>query len=69
MNIFNKVVLATVYRAPNFINIQDQIADSLSLEFKEASEYGRARRLPMRLKNENKILIILDDVWAKIGIS
>ncbi|KAJ4723679.1 putative Disease resistance protein family [Melia azedarach] len=68
-NIFNTVVLATVSQTPNFKTIQGQIADSLSLRLEEESEDGRAKRLSIRLKNENKVLIILDDIWAKLDLT
>ncbi|KAL5802858.1 hypothetical protein ACOSQ4_031163 [Xanthoceras sorbifolium] len=67
-NIFNEVVMVVVTQTPNIKDIQDQIADFLDLEFDKKSTEGRAERLYMRLKNEKKILIILDDIWEKLDL-
>ncbi|KAL5756139.1 hypothetical protein ACOSQ2_020885 [Xanthoceras sorbifolium] len=66
--IFNKVVMVVVTQNPNIIGIQDHIADFLDLKLHEKSTEGRAERLYMRLKNEKKILIILDDIWEKLDL-
>ncbi|TXG66992.1 hypothetical protein EZV62_008267 [Acer yangbiense] len=66
---FNEVVMVVVSQTLNVMNIQDQIADSLSMKLEEKSEQGRARRLCLRLKGENKILLILDDVWTKLDLT
>ncbi|KAK3198973.1 hypothetical protein Dsin_022388 [Dipteronia sinensis] len=66
---FNEVVMVVVSQTLNVMNIQDQIADSLSMKLEEKSEQGRAKRLCLRLKGENKILLILDDVWTKLDLT
>ncbi|KAL5783737.1 hypothetical protein ACOSP7_008766 [Xanthoceras sorbifolium] len=54
--LFDKIVL----------NIQGTITDNLGLQFKEETVPGRANRLCNRLKNEEKILLILDNIWGSI---
>uniref|UniRef100_A0A2N9HQT7 AAA+ ATPase domain-containing protein n=1 Tax=Fagus sylvatica TaxID=28930 RepID=A0A2N9HQT7_FAGSY len=49
--------------------VQTQIAQRLNLEVKTDESVGRmAIRLHQRLINEEKFLLILDDVWAKIDL-
>ncbi|XP_028757998.1 probable disease resistance protein At4g27220 [Neltuma alba] len=72
-NLFDLVILTTVSQTLNIRKIQDEIADMSGLKFEEQSDEGRARRLSMRLSNGERILVILDDVWAmfdlkKVGI-
>ena len=66
--LFDEIVMGVVSRNPDLKDVQGQLADMLGLKFVEESEVGRARRLYLRLKNEKKILIILDDVWGKIDL-
>lgn len=68
LGLFDEVVLAVVSQTPNLRKIQGQIADMLGMKFSEESEIGRAGRLYGRLKNEERVLIILDDVWASINL-
>ncbi|KAL6348525.1 hypothetical protein AAG906_013145 [Vitis piasezkii] len=48
-------------------DIQQNIADMLGLELKEVAKPARAGILMQRLKNE-KILIILDDIWKEVNL-
>ncbi|KAJ6918600.1 disease resistance protein [Populus alba x Populus x berolinensis] len=66
--LFNQVVFATITQTPDIKQIQGQIADQLCLKFDEESEWGRAGRLRQRLKQEQKILIILDDLWKSLDL-
>nr|TKS12963.1 hypothetical protein D5086_0000058150 [Populus alba] len=66
--LFNQVVFATITQTPDIKKIQGQIADQLCLKFDEESEWGRAGRLRQRLKQEQKILIILDDLWKSLDL-
>ncbi|XP_038691629.1 probable disease resistance protein At1g61310 [Tripterygium wilfordii] len=68
MQLFDHVIMALVSKNVNLREIQDQIADMLGLKFTEGSNYGRARRLSSRIKSENKILIILDDVSKSLDL-
>ncbi|KAK3198949.1 hypothetical protein Dsin_022364 [Dipteronia sinensis] len=67
--LFDGVVMVTVTQNPNVKNIQSQIADLLGLKLEEETEEARAQRLCKRLKNEKKILIILDDVWETLDLT
>ncbi|KAJ9682445.1 hypothetical protein PVL29_018375 [Vitis rotundifolia] len=66
--LFRKVVMVPVFQTPDFKEIQQQIADKLGMKFEEVSEQGRADRLHQRIKQENTILIILDDLWAELKL-
>ncbi|MBA0716063.1 hypothetical protein Golax_014929 [Gossypium laxum] len=48
--------------------IQDQITDMLGLKFEEQSVTRRASRLCQRLKKEKNILVVLDEIWAKLDL-
>ncbi|KAK8514666.1 hypothetical protein V6N12_057563 [Hibiscus sabdariffa] len=66
--VFDTVVFAVVTHTPDIQKIQDQIADMLRLKFEEPSVSGRASRLRQRLKKEKKILVVLDDIWARLDL-
>ncbi|KAB2006671.1 hypothetical protein ERO13_D11G325501v2 [Gossypium hirsutum] len=66
--LFDSVVMAVVTPTPDIKNIQDQIADTLGLTFKEPSMNGRASRLCQRLKKEKKTLVVLDDIWTRLDL-
>ncbi|RQO86082.1 hypothetical protein POPTR_001G432200v4 [Populus trichocarpa] len=68
LQLFPEVLMPTVSRNPNVTDIQDQMADKLRLDIKENSREGRADRLRHRLKEVEKMLIILDDVWKNIDL-
>ncbi|XP_071939337.1 disease resistance protein At4g27190-like [Coffea arabica] len=61
--LFNKVIFAVVSRNMDVRKIQGRIGDMLGLYFQEESEMGRAGRLFERLTTQERILLILDDVW------
>ncbi|KAK9292827.1 hypothetical protein L1049_020807 [Liquidambar formosana] len=65
---FDEVVMAVVSQTPNFIKIQDEIADKLGLKFDVNSESGRARKLFARLTQKKRILVILDDIWERVEL-
>ncbi|KAI4332265.1 hypothetical protein L6164_017188 [Bauhinia variegata] len=44
------------------------MVDMLKLKLEEETEEGRAQRLHMRLKEEKRILIIVDDVWGEFNL-
>ncbi|XP_028783625.1 disease resistance protein SUMM2-like [Neltuma alba] len=66
--LFNRVVLTTISQSPDIIKIQGEIADKLGLSLEEESEVGRAQRISLRLQSGERILIILDDVWAMLNL-
>ncbi|XP_027166243.1 probable disease resistance protein At4g27220 [Coffea eugenioides] len=61
--LFNKVIFAVVSRNLDVRKIQGRIGDMLGLYFREESEMGRAGRLFERLTTQERILLVLDDVW------
>ncbi|KAK2640676.1 hypothetical protein Ddye_028471 [Dipteronia dyeriana] len=66
--LFDEIVFAEVSKTPDIKKIQGEIADKLGLQFRKESESGRARALCARLKKENKILLILDDIWGRLDL-
>ncbi|XP_031280232.1 probable disease resistance protein At4g27220 [Pistacia vera] len=66
--LFDEVVITTVTQTPDIKKIQGEIADQLGLTFHEESVSGRSHRLRDRLKREKSILVILDDIWAKLDL-
>ncbi|XP_038678936.1 disease resistance protein UNI-like [Tripterygium wilfordii] len=67
--LFDNVAMAVVSQTVVVESIQNQIAEFLGLKLDQTSQTIRANRLCDRLKNENKILVILDDVWANIDLA
>ncbi|XVF42838.1 hypothetical protein PTKIN_Ptkin01aG0397500 [Pterospermum kingtungense] len=65
---FESVVMAAVTDNPDIQKVQDRVAEMLGLNFEKESIYGRAIRLRERMKKENKILVILDDLWARLDL-
>ncbi|TKY66610.1 Disease resistance protein [Spatholobus suberectus] len=66
---FDVVVMATVTNSPDVRTIRAEIADGLGLKFDELTELGRASRLRQRIRQEQRILVILDDVWGKLELT
>jgi len=66
--LFDKVVKAEVSKNPDIKRIQGEIADFLGLRFEEETILGRAQRLRQRIKLENSILIILDNIWTILDL-
>ncbi|KAF3434273.1 hypothetical protein FNV43_RR25376 [Rhamnella rubrinervis] len=67
--LFSDAVMVTVSRTPNLETIQQEVARKLGLNFdKEASLSERADLLKERLKKEEKLLLILDDVWDGLNL-
>ncbi|KAI5410920.1 disease resistance protein RPS2 [Lathyrus oleraceus] len=67
--IFDLVVMANVTNSPDVGTIRAEIADGLGLRFDELTEVGRASRLRQRIRQEMKILVILEDVWGKLSLT
>ncbi|XP_028944148.2 probable disease resistance protein At4g27220 [Malus domestica] len=65
LDLFDKIVMATVSQSPSIRMIQSEIADKIGLKFEEESEPGRALKLRGRLMEIKRILIVLDDVWTE----
>ncbi|KAL5743213.1 hypothetical protein ACOSP7_029945 [Xanthoceras sorbifolium] len=66
--LFDVLVIVEVTENPDPKKIQGEIADQLGLKFQEESESGRAARLCKRLKKEKRVLVILDNIWAKLDL-
>ncbi|CAJ1978627.1 unnamed protein product [Sphenostylis stenocarpa] len=67
--LFDAVVVATVTDSPDVGKIRNEIADGLGLKFDELTELGRASRLRQRIRQEQRILVVLDDVWGKLDLT
>ncbi|XP_022745268.1 uncharacterized protein LOC111295799, partial [Durio zibethinus] len=67
-NLFDKVAIATVSQKPNFETIQDAIAKDLDFDMKNDQGRISIQEFWLKLRKEKRILIILDDVWAKIDL-
>ncbi|XP_044473771.1 disease resistance protein At4g27190-like [Mangifera indica] len=66
--LYDSVVLVVVSQNPNIMNIQAEIAEMLGLtSLSVNSKSARASSLWERIKEE-RILIILDDIWKKIQL-
>ncbi|TYG71525.1 hypothetical protein ES288_D05G403700v1 [Gossypium darwinii] len=68
LNLFDKVVITTVSQKPNFERIQDQIAKYIGFDMKNDRGRRSEQELWLRLKKEQRILIILDDIWGPINL-
>ncbi|KAI4345910.1 hypothetical protein L6164_012996 [Bauhinia variegata] len=66
--LFDRVVMAVVSAYPDVRRIQHQIADMLGLNLTEKSTTVRACRFYKRLNQEERLLIILDDVWYRLDL-
>ncbi|XP_062082835.1 probable disease resistance protein At4g27220 [Humulus lupulus] len=67
--LFSKVVMSTISQTPNMKEIQQDIAEKLQLSFGQTQSMDvRADLLRKRLKQENKILLILDDIWNELDL-
>ncbi|XP_077220127.1 putative disease resistance protein At4g27220 [Tasmannia lanceolata] len=67
--LYDKVVKVTVSRKQNLKKIQAELAKKLGMPLREESVEVRAVRLWDRLKQERKILIILDDLWDRLDLA
>lgn len=68
LKIFDTVLFANVSQNPNVRSIQDKIAESLNLKFERNTEAGRARTISSALQRKDRILVILNDVRAKLEL-
>ncbi|KAH9686944.1 AAA domain-containing protein [Citrus sinensis] len=65
--LFDKVVMAELTQTPDDQEIQKKLAFDLGMEFGlNENEFQRASRLCQRLKNEKRVLVILDNIWKKL---
>uniref|UniRef100_A0A2N9JBZ7 NB-ARC domain-containing protein n=1 Tax=Fagus sylvatica TaxID=28930 RepID=A0A2N9JBZ7_FAGSY len=69
--LFNKVFVIDVSETPDFEKIQESIARRLNLTLPGGDQYDqylRADRLRKQLKEEEKILVIVDNIWQRSGL-
>ncbi|GAY54200.1 hypothetical protein CUMW_154880 [Citrus unshiu] len=66
--LYDMVVFSEVTQSPDIKQIQQEIAEKLGLELSEEAEFRRASRMFERLKNEKKILLILDNTWKSLDL-
>ncbi|KAH9687094.1 Disease resistance protein [Citrus sinensis] len=65
--LFDKVVMAELTQTPDDQEIQKKLAFDLGMEFDlNESILHRANRLRRGLKNEKRVLVILDNIWKKL---
>ncbi|KAG5552557.1 hypothetical protein RHGRI_010590 [Rhododendron griersonianum] len=67
--LFDEVVMATVSQKLEARKIQGEIADLLGFKFEQESDSGRADVLRGQLKQKERILVILDDVWKRFELN
>ncbi|XP_052881077.1 disease resistance protein At4g27190-like [Gossypium arboreum] len=65
---FRKVIEVVVSQNSIIENIQDKIADFLDSQFEKKTKEGRAGELWLQLEKEEKVLIILDDMWNEVHL-
>ncbi|GKV26371.1 hypothetical protein SLEP1_g35691 [Rubroshorea leprosula] len=68
VQLFDVVVMAPVKKNPDLKKIQGDLADKLGLQLNGETEFGRANQLKAYLKRKKKILVILDDIWARLDL-
>ncbi|KAH9670284.1 Disease resistance protein [Citrus sinensis] len=66
--LFDRVVFSEVSQTIDIKKIQQAIAEKLGLVLQEETESSRASRLHEQLKREEKILIILDNIWKRVDL-
>ena len=66
--LFDQVVFSEVSQTPNIKDIQKEIAEKLGLILHEETVSRRASRLYERLKEEKKILVVLDNLWKCLNL-
>ncbi|KAG4947486.1 hypothetical protein JHK87_043493 [Glycine soja] len=68
--LFVAVAIANITNSPNVKRIQGQIADALlDRKLEKETEGGRATELRQRIKKQEKVLIILDDIWSELDLT
>ncbi|XP_077214021.1 putative disease resistance protein At4g27220 [Tasmannia lanceolata] len=65
----DEVVKVTISQNQDLKKIQGELAEKLGLKFEENNEEVRADLLLKRLKQEKKVLIILDDLWDRLDLT
>ncbi|XP_038696346.1 probable disease resistance protein At4g27220 isoform X3 [Tripterygium wilfordii] len=66
--IFDVVIFSEVSLNDDLGRIQGEIAEALDFKFKAETISGRSNQLRERLLKETKILVILDNIWARLDL-
>ncbi|KAJ4721531.1 Disease resistance protein [Melia azedarach] len=66
--LFDEVIFAELSQSANTKKFQAEIAEKLGLKLHEETESGRASRLCGRLKNQKKVLVVLDNMWKHLDL-
>ncbi|XP_044498376.1 probable disease resistance protein At4g27220 isoform X4 [Mangifera indica] len=64
--ILDEVVFVEVSDKPDTKKIQDELANQLGVKFDTEAE--RVSKLNARLKNDKKVLVILDNIWERLDL-
>ncbi|XVF77041.1 hypothetical protein PTKIN_Ptkin14bG0008100 [Pterospermum kingtungense] len=67
LNLFDQVIMVVVSQTPDVGKIRQKIADFINFKFQETREV-KAGELWDRLEKEEKVLIILDDMWKILNL-
>ncbi|XVF79149.1 hypothetical protein PTKIN_Ptkin14bG0196600 [Pterospermum kingtungense] len=68
LQLFHKVIKVVVSQTPDIEKIQDKVADFLDLKFEKKTKEGKAEELWLQLEKEEKVLIVLDDMWKELNL-
>ncbi|KAK7276806.1 hypothetical protein RIF29_17952 [Crotalaria pallida] len=68
LNLFNLAVFVRLSQNSDQKRIQGQIADDLGLRLVTDDSRVRARQIFERFQSEERVLIILDDIWARLDL-
>ncbi|KAK9004765.1 hypothetical protein V6N11_042221 [Hibiscus sabdariffa] len=63
-----QVIKVVVSQTPSIGDIQNKVADFLNLKFEKTTKEGKAEELWLRLGKEEKVLVILDDMWKEVDL-
>ena len=66
--LFDKYLFLVVSNDPDLKKIQTEISKQLDLKLEEEGEVVRRDQLRKRLQQENRVLIILDDIWKDLDL-
>ena len=66
--LFDKYLFLVVSNDPDLKKIQTEISKQLGLKLEQDGEVVRRDQLRRRLKQENRVLIILDDIWKYLDL-
>ncbi|XXG64512.1 hypothetical protein AAC387_Pa05g2445 [Persea americana] len=67
--LYEEVVMVTLPQNPDLKTIQSDIADPLGLTLEGGNERTRACKLSDRLRQAKNVLLILDNLWARLDLA